>query len=64
MTTQQHRLVGYAALAPEELQAIVRRAHYERKQAMREFFTWLFGRRKAASEAPRRLAHMKVAACR
>jgi len=41
MTTQQSP-AGYIGLTPEQLQAIVRRAHEERKQALREFFAWVF----------------------
>jgi hypothetical protein len=63
MTTQHHAPAGYVGLAPEQLQAIVRRAHEERKQALREFFAWVF-RRRAANDALRHLAHVKVVACR
>ena len=63
MTTQQSP-TGYIGLTPEQLQAIVRRAHEERKQALREFFAWVFSRRSGARDASSHLAHVKVVACR
>lgn len=64
MITQQKTSIGHAGLSPEELQAILRRAHQERKQAIGEFFAWLFSRRSAIHEPPRHLAHVKLSACR
>ena len=56
MSTQP--LIGYGGYTPEELQAIMRRAHAERAKAMREMFAALLAwRRKAAGRracSPRR----------
>jgi hypothetical protein len=62
MTTQQNSLVGYGGYTPEELQTIVRRAHQGRAEAMREFFGWLFRRRKATAEATKQPAPIDAVA--
>ena len=54
MSTQP--LVGYGGYTPEELQAIVRRAHAERAKVVREMFAALFPRQRKAAE-PRHAAH-------
>jgi hypothetical protein len=51
----------YRGLTPEELHAVVRRAHAERAQALRAFFSGLFVPRKKAAEHPDAEA---AAACR
>jgi hypothetical protein len=38
----------YTPLTPEEMQALVRRAHWERAQALRELWIALFGQRPEA----------------
>jgi hypothetical protein len=63
MTTQQNSPIGYGDDTSEELHAIVQRAHRERAQAMREFFMWLFARRKATTEEPRHRAHGDGVTC-
>jgi hypothetical protein len=64
MTTQQNDQIGHDGYTAEELHAIVRRAHRERAQALREIVTRLFTRRKAAAEEPGQLAHRDAVACR
>jgi hypothetical protein len=54
MTTHPSSPVGYGGYTLHDYHAIVRRAHMERAQAMREFFTWLFARRKAVAQRPGR----------
>jgi hypothetical protein len=62
MSTQ--RLIGYGGHTPEELQAIVRRAHAERAKALRQMFAGLLAwRRKAAERRQAADASLKPAAC-
>jgi hypothetical protein len=63
MPSQQNTLVGYGGYTPEELHAIVQRAHRERAQAMREFFAWLFSRRNAAGDERKQPARIDAVAC-
>jgi hypothetical protein len=63
MATQQNPLIGYGGYTPEDLHAIVQRAHRERTQAMREFFAWAFSRRKATAEQPKQPDHLDAVAC-
>jgi hypothetical protein len=62
MSTQP--LIGYGGYPPEELQVIVRRAHAERAEVMREMFAALFARRRKAAEHRHAAdAALKTAAC-
>jgi hypothetical protein len=62
MSTQA--LVGYGGYTPEEMQAIVRRAHAERAKALRQMFADLLAwRRKAAERRQAANAGLKTAAC-
>ena len=62
MSTQ--RLIGYGGYTPEELQAIMRRAHAERAKALRQMFADLLAwRRKAAERRQAANASLKTAAC-
>ena len=62
MSTQ--RLIGYGGYTPEELQAIMRRAHAERAKALRQMFADLLAwRRKAAERRQAANAGLKTAAC-
>ena len=62
MSTQ--RLIGYGGYTPEELQAIMRRAHAERAKALRQMFADLLAwRRKAAERRQAANASLKAAAC-
>ena len=62
MSTQA--LVGYGGYTPEEMQAIVRRAHAERAKALRQMFADLLAwRRKAAERRHAANASLKTAAC-
>ncbi len=63
MTTQQHPNAGYGGFSPEELQLIVRRAHRQRTQALREFFVWLFTRSKTTADSPEQPAGVRAVAC-
>lgn len=54
MKMQQQSLIGYGGYTPEQLHAIVQRAHRERARAVGEFFSGLFKRRKSAAQEPRR----------
>lgn len=56
MSKQQQPLVGYSGYTPEELHAIVQRAHRERTQAIDAFFSRLFARRKAAAQVAKQPA--------
>ena len=60
MSKQQSPLVGYGDYIHEDLHAIVRRAHRERAQALREFFAWLFSRRDSTAQKPKPQAHLKA----
>jgi hypothetical protein len=64
MTAQHNHLVGFGGYTPEEMHAIVRRAHRQRAQAMRAFFTWLFARRGRTAQATKAPAHIDAMACR
>ena len=58
-------LVGYGGYTPEEVHAIVRRAHAERAKALRQMFAGLLAwRRKAAERLDAADAGLKTAACR
>jgi hypothetical protein len=62
MSTQP--LIGYGGYTPEELQAIVRRAHAERAKVLREFVAALLAwRRKGAERRQAADAALKTAAC-
>lgn len=63
MTTQQDTLIGYGGYTPEELHAIVRRAHRERARAMREFLTWVFARDKVRGDEHKQPARADAVAC-
>ena len=63
MATQQNPLVGYGGYTPAERHAIVQRAHRERTKAVREFFTWVFSRRKATAERAKQPDHLDAVAC-
>jgi hypothetical protein len=63
MITHPSSLVGYGGYTAEQHQMIVRRAHMQRLQAMREFFTWLFARRKAAARRAGQAAHRDAMTC-
>jgi hypothetical protein len=63
MISHPSSLVGYGGYTAEEHQMIVRRAHMQRLQAMRDFFTWLFAPRKAAAQQPRQPAHRDAITC-
>jgi hypothetical protein len=63
MSTQPNSQVGYADYTPEEIHAIVRRAHAERAKALRELLSWLFTRHKATAEKSKQPARIDAVAC-
>ena len=57
-------LAGYGGYTPDELHALMRRAHEERARALRQMFASLFAwRHKAAPRGDVADAPLKVAAC-
>jgi len=62
MATQHSSAAGYGH-TPEEFNAIVRRAHLERAQAMREFFARPFARRSTTADATEQPARTDAMAC-
>ena len=63
MKTQPHSLVGYGGYTPEEMHVIVRRAHAERAEALRELFAWLFTRHNTTAEQSKQPARVDAVAC-
>ena len=53
----------YQHVTPEEIQALIRRAHAERAQAVRELFRALF-RRKPAADNATNAPSLALSACR
>ena len=51
MTTHQSTLGGHGGLSPEEMEALIRRAHQERTQAVREALAWLLNRHRPTTPA-------------
>lgn len=50
--------------SPEEIQAAIRRAHYERSQAFRRLLGALFSWRREGVTEPRHTGSLGAAACR
>ena len=62
MTT--HPLFDQPMPTPEEIQAAIRRAHYERSQAFRRVLGALFSRRKVSVVEPEHAPGLSAAGCR
>ena len=54
----------YQHVTPEEIQALIQRAHAERALAVRALFRTLFRRKPGAENAPSEDPHDAAAACR
>ena len=62
MTTQH--LFDQPMPSPEEIQAAIRRGHYERSQALRRILVALFSRRSVSMVEPKHAPGLGATACR
>jgi hypothetical protein len=64
MSRQRNSLIGeHVDHTPEELHAIIRRAHLERTEALGQFFAGLFRRNKKNAPEAKHILHLDAAAC-